>query len=179
MITDWSQTADAGDPHGLLRHNRRVTSAPSGHTQDRAGRRSPQGILRRLITPVDLVDVFVYVVVLNVAIEYLPDVISETFTISLLTAVLLKVALEVVVAVKERVLRRFHAATTKAGKVLSVISLWLFAVGSKFLVLELVYLVFRGSVELGGFIQVTLLILTLLACRALVRRLLVPGTPVL
>ena len=37
-----------------------------------------------------IVDVFVYVVVLNLFVEYLPQVISETFTLSLLTAVLLK-----------------------------------------------------------------------------------------
>jgi hypothetical protein len=48
------------------------------------------------------------------------------------------------------------------------------AVGSKFLVLELVALVFKGSVQLGGFVPVTLLIVTLLVCRALVRRFLVP-----
>jgi len=53
-------------------------------------------------TPVDpriaaaVVDVFVYVVVLNLFVEYLPQVLSETFTLSLLTAVLLKVVLEVV-----------------------------------------------------------------------------------
>jgi hypothetical protein len=39
-------------------------------------------------------DVFVYVVVLNLAVQYVPSVISETFTLSLMTAVLLKVALE-------------------------------------------------------------------------------------
>ena len=37
----------------------------------------------------DVVDVFVYVVVLNLFIEYFPAVISESFTLSLLTAVLL------------------------------------------------------------------------------------------
>ena len=42
-----------------------------------------------------LVDVFVYVVVLNLFVEYLLHVLSETFTLSLLTAVLLKVVLEV------------------------------------------------------------------------------------
>jgi hypothetical protein len=129
--------------------------------------------------PVDLVDVFVYVVVLNLAIEYVPSVISETFTISLLTAVLLKVVLEVVSAVKDRVLVRLRAADTGVGKVVAGASLWLVAVGSKFLVLELVDLVFGGSVDLGGFVPVTLLIVTLLACRALVRRFLVPGSPLL
>lgn len=37
--------------------------------------------------PEHIIDVFVYVVVLNLAIEYLPAVISEGFTLSLLTAV--------------------------------------------------------------------------------------------
>ena len=54
--------------------------------------------------PSDVVDVFVYVVVLNLAIEYLPAVISEGFTLSLLTAVLLKVALELVILLKNRIL---------------------------------------------------------------------------
>ncbi|MFI5427541.1 hypothetical protein [Aeromicrobium sp. UC242_57] len=52
--------------------------------------------------PSDIVDVFVYVVVLNLAVEYVPQVISEGFTLSLLTAVLLKIALEVVLALKDR-----------------------------------------------------------------------------
>ena len=46
--------------------------------------------------PADVIDVFVYVVVLNLFVEYLPQVLSETFTLSLLTAVLLKGVLEVV-----------------------------------------------------------------------------------
>ena len=62
------------------------------------------------IPAADIVDVFVYVVVLNLAIEYVPTVISETFTLSLLTAVLLKVVLEVVVRVKNRVKGRFKSA---------------------------------------------------------------------
>ena len=45
-------------------------------------------------TSSDVVDVvFVYVVILNLAVEYVLSVISEGFTLSLLTAVLLKVAL--------------------------------------------------------------------------------------
>jgi hypothetical protein len=45
-------------------------------------------------------------------------------------------------------------------------------VGSKFLVLKAVDLVFGSSVSLGGFVSVTLLIITLLLARAGVRRLL-------
>jgi hypothetical protein len=119
-----------------------------------------------------VVDVFSYVVVLNLFIEYLPHVISETFTLSLLTAVLLKGVLELVIAVKDRAKARFRAASTAGGKVAAGFVLWLVLVGSKFLVLEAVDLVFGARVTLGGFFSVTFLILVLLLARAGVRRLL-------
>ena len=90
----------------------------------------------------DVVDVFVYVVVLNLFIEYSPAVISESFTLSLLTAGLL---------------------------------LWAVLVGSKFVVLKTVDLVFGDRVSLGGFVSVTLLIVALLVSRLAVRRLLAPA----
>jgi len=119
-----------------------------------------------------IVDVFVYVVVLNLFVEYLPKVISETFTLSLLTAVLLKGVLEIVVAAKNWVKARFRAASTPAGKVVAAVMLWAVLFGSKFLVLEVVALVFGDRVSLGGFFSVTALILALLLSRAAVRRLL-------
>ena len=119
-----------------------------------------------------VVDVFVYVVVLNLFVEYLPRVISETFTLSLLTAVLLKGVLEIVVAAKNRVKARFRQASTPIGKVVAAVMLWVVLFGSKFLVLEAVALVFGDRVSLGGFFSVTLLILALLLSRAGVRRLL-------
>jgi len=119
-----------------------------------------------------VVDVFVYVVVLNLFVEYLPQVISETFTLSLLTAVLLKGVLEIVVAAKNRVKARFRQASTPMGKVVAAVLLWVVLFGSKFLVLEVVALVFRDRVSLGGFFSVTALILVLLVSRAVVRRLL-------
>jgi len=99
-----------------------------------------------------IVDVFVYVVVLNLFVEYLPTVISETFTLSLLTAVLLKGVLEIVVAAKNWVKARFRAASTPIGKVVAAVMLWAVLFGSKFLVLEVVALVFGDRVSLGGFL---------------------------
>jgi hypothetical protein len=122
--------------------------------------------------PADIVDVFVYVVVLNLAVQYVPSVISETFTLSLLTAVLLKVSLEVVLRLKNRILVRFRTATTKPARWVAAGLLWITAAGSKIVVLELVDLVFGDSVSLGNFISVTLLVVALLMSRAAVRRLL-------
>jgi hypothetical protein len=122
--------------------------------------------------PSDVVDLFVYVVVLNLAVEYVPSVISEGFTLSLLTAALLKVALELVLILKNKILTRLRAATTRRAKTVAALSLWVVAAGSKLVVLELVNLVFGDSVSLGGFISVTLLVVALLAARGAVRRLL-------
>ena len=122
--------------------------------------------------PADVIDVFVYVVVLNLAVEYLPSVISEGFTLSLLTAVLLKISLEIVIVHKTKVIDRFRAATTRRGKAGAALALWVVAAGSKLVVLELVDLVFGDAVTLGGFISVTLLVVALLVSRAAVRRLL-------
>lgn len=124
-----------------------------------------------------LVDVFVYVVVLNLFIEYVPGVISESFTLSLLTAVLLKIVLELVVLVEHRVRARFRAASTPIGKIVAGVALWVVLFGSKFVVLELTDLVFGGRVSLGGFVPVVLLIVALLLSRFAVRRLLQWSTP--
>ena len=119
-----------------------------------------------------VVDLLVYVVVLNLFVEYLPQVLAESFTLSLLTAALLKGVLEVVVVGKDRMKARFRAAETPVGKVVAAVGLWAVAFGSKFLVLEAVDLVFGDRVSLGGFFSATLLIITLLLSRAAVRWLL-------
>lgn len=117
-------------------------------------------------------DVFVYVVVLNLAVQYVPSVISETFTLSLLTAVLLKVALEAVVFLKGKILSRFRAATTRSARWSTAALLWVAAAGSKIVVLEMVDLAFGDAVSLGNFISVTLLVVAILLSRAAVRDLL-------
>lgn len=143
-------------------------------TEAASGAQRSRGALRRWIgaRPADVIDVFVYVVVLNLAIEYVPSVISEGFTLSLLTAVLLKLALELVVHLKGRLLSRLRGADTHRAKLTAAVLLWVVAAGSKLVVLELVDLIFGDAVSLGGFFSVTLLVLALLASRAALRRLL-------
>lgn len=134
----------------------------------------------RPIRPADVIDVFVYVVVLNLAAEYVPTVIAETFTMSLLTALLLKLVLEAVIWAKERLKRRFRAARTAPAKIGAGLLLWLVMAGSKFVVLELIAFLFADRVSLGGFFSVTGLIMVLLLARLGVRRLLAvdaPSTP--
>ena len=159
-------------PELPLRQDQCMTAAP--RRESPAEPLSRWGAVRRWMRarPDEVVDLFVYVVVLNLAIEYVPSVISETFTLSLLTAALLKVALEIVVLVKNKILRRLRTATTRHTKLVAALSLWVVAVGSKLVVLALIDLIFGDSVSLGGFITVTLLVVALMTSRAAVRRLL-------
>jgi len=155
-----------------VRQTRAVTTGPRRAAS--AESRGLGGPIRRWTRarPADVIDLFVYVVVLNLAIEYTPSVISESFSLSLLTAALLKIALELVILLKTQIITRLRAADTRRAKLAAAGSLWVVAAGSKLVVLELVDLVFGDAVSLGGFISVTLLVVALLVSRAAVRRLL-------
>lgn len=124
------------------------------------------------IRPIDLVDVLAYLVVLGVFIQLFPQVISESFLVALLTAVMLKVVLELVLLVKKRIVSRIRAAQRRWIRVLNVVVLLLVLPGSKFVVLELMDLVFGDAVHLGGFFHVTALIVALMLARGGLRRLL-------
>lgn len=124
------------------------------------------------VRPIDLVDVLVYLVILGAFSQLFPEVISESFLLSLLTAVLLKIVLEVVMRVKQAALGRVRSGRTAPIRIISAVVLLLLMPGSKFVVLELVALVFGDAVQLGGFFLVTLLIIVLMLARGLTRRLL-------
>lgn len=129
------------------------------------------------IDPLHLVDVLVYLVILNLTAQFIPSVISESFAVSLATAIMLKLVLEVVLRVKKAVVARLRAASTIARRLTSVVMLVLILPGSKFVVLWLEDVLFGDAVSLGGFWPVTLLVLVLTAVRAGVRRAIAPGRP--
>ncbi|MGJ3190500.1 hypothetical protein [Paenarthrobacter sp. FR1] len=123
------------------------------------------------LRPIDLVDVFVYLVVLGVFIQLFPAVISESFLLALLTAILLKVVLEIVLLAKKRIVARIRGGKTAAVRIISIVALLFVMPGSKFLVLELVHFAFGDAVQLGGFLPVTALIIVLMLARGGMRRL--------
>jgi hypothetical protein len=124
------------------------------------------------VRPVDVVDVFVYLVVLGLFIQWFPAVISESFALAHRTAIVLKIVLEVVLRVKKRIVGRIRESNRSAIRVVNVLMLVLVMPGSKFVVLELVDVLFGGRVYLGGFLPVTALIIVLMLARGGVRRLL-------
>jgi hypothetical protein len=126
-------------------------------------------LTERISVPAALVDFLVYVVVLNLFVQFVPSVITETFSASLFTAALLLAVIEAVHRVKAPLKARVTTSSSAMGKIAGAVGLWLVLVGSKFVVLELMALVFDDRVSLGGFFSVTGLILLLMVSRALVR----------
>ncbi len=108
------------------------------------------------------VDTLLYVVVLNLFVEYAAAVVIDSFTISVFTALLLKAILDVLTAVEHRV----RAILGRYSRVLALLATWLILFASKFLILELVDIVFGEHVELGGFLDVIVLVVVLMLAGA-------------
>lgn len=116
-------------------------------------------------------DVLIYLVVLNLFVEYTDVIEIDSFTISIFTAFVLKILLDVVLAAEHRVSSFFAQRAGRAADVLRVLGVWLILFSSKFLILEVIDLIFGDHVELGGFISVMGLVIAMMVARALLQRL--------
>jgi hypothetical protein len=115
-------------------------------------------------------DVLVFIVVLNLFVEYSESVVIDSFSISIMTAVVLKVLLDLVVAAEHRVSAFFARRDRPLSKLFRVLSLWLVLFGSKFVILEVIDVVFGQHVELGGFLLVVALIVAMMVARQVFAR---------
>lgn len=112
-----------------------------------------------------MTDVLIYTVVLNLFVEYFDAIVIDSFTISLFTAVLLKFLLDILTGVEHRVKVWFAQKEGTAWNVLGTLSLLGILFISKFVILEVVDIVFGDHVELGKFVHVVALVITLIAAR--------------
>ncbi len=115
-------------------------------------------------------DVLIYIVVLNLFVEYNPKIVIDSFTISILTAILLKILLELILRFEHRVANFFKSRPGRLSNFLRIISTWIILFLSKFLILEVVDIVFGEHVELGKFLDVIILVIALIATREVIQR---------
>jgi len=109
-------------------------------------------------------DVLVYTTVLNLFVEFADAIVIDSFLISIFTAVVLKVLLDILTLVEHHVSGFF----SKIHKVLGLLSMWAVLFLSKFVILEVIDIIFGEHVELGKFLDVVVLVLSLMIARALV-----------
>ena len=112
------------------------------------------------------IDVLVYTVVLNLFVEYSEAVRIDSFTISVLTALLLKLILVFLERIEDRVHHYFEQKEGTVYKVLNFVMTIAILILGKLFILEAVDFVFGDRVELGHFVEVLVLILTMIITRA-------------
>lgn len=115
-------------------------------------------------------DVLVYIVVLNLFVEFVDAIVIDSFWISILTAILLKGLLDIIIRLEHRVGDFFDKKEGSFFKFIGIAIKFLILFTSKFIILEVVDIVFGDHVELGHFIDVLLLILAMMATKAIMRK---------
>lgn len=88
--------------------------------------------------------------VLNLFDEYSQHVVVASFTISLLTAILLQALLKLTLAFEHRVAQYFDAKSGAGAKFLRLFCAWLILFGSKFVMLGAIDLAFGDQMHFGG-----------------------------
>ena len=112
-------------------------------------------------------DVLVYIVVLNLFVEFVDAIVIDSFWISILTAVLLKALLDVVIRLEHRVGTFFDKLGGSFFKFIGIATKFLILFTSKLIILEIVNIVFGDHVELGHFIDIIALIIAMMAAKAI------------
>ncbi len=107
-------------------------------------------------------DVLIYIVILNLFDEFTESVEIASFWISLLTAVLLKVLLDLVLLIEHRVSHFWDRFEGTLGSWLGFFATLVVLIGGKLFILYAVEAVFGDEVHLGHFVSVFVLVLALL-----------------
>jgi hypothetical protein len=89
-------------------------------------------------------------VVLGLFADLTDNVYVESFSVTLLAAIVLQALLKLTIAVEHRVLALFKGKTGNAWKSLKFFVAWLILFGSKFVILEALTLVFGNRVQFHG-----------------------------
>lgn len=113
--------------------------------------------------------------VLNLFAEYWDRVVIDSFTISLLAAILLQVLLKITVAIEHRVAAYFNAKGTALAKFLRYLTAWVILFSSKFAILGALHLAFGGQLQFigkaHGIVPLLVVIIAMLVAEELVVRL--------
>jgi len=94
--------------------------------------------------------ILIDLLVLNLFVEYSKKVSVDSFTTSLLAAVLLQILLKVTIAIEHRVGAYFKARPGGLMKFLRYFCAWLVLFGSKFVILEALSFAFGDKVRFEG-----------------------------
>jgi hypothetical protein len=117
--------------------------------------------------------ILVDLVVLNLFVEYSGYVFIDSFTISLLAAVLLQVLLKLTIALEHRVAAYFNAKKGGFARFMRFFTAWLILFGSKFVILEALAITFGDKVQFTGPINGLVILIAVIIVMLVVEELIV------
>ena len=107
-----------------------------------------------------VLNVLVNVVVLNLFVEFVDEVIIDSFWISVLAAVLLTTMIGILARFEQRIHHYFFEK--HSWRLAGVFTIWLVLFGGKFVMLEVVDIVFGDHVSLGHLLEVILIVVAMM-----------------
>lgn len=118
--------------------------------------------------------ILIDLVVLNLFVEYSKNVTIDSFTVSLLAAIVLQVLLKLTIAIEHRVALYFKARPGGLMTFFRFFFAWLVLFGSKFVILEALTLAFGDNVRFEGRFNgivtlIVVIVVMLVAEEAIVR----------
>ena len=117
--------------------------------------------------------ILIDLVVLNLFVEYSKHVTIDSFTISLLAALLLQILLKLTIAVEHRVAAFFAAKQGGFAKFMRYFCAWIVLFGSKFVILEAIDVAFGDSVSFTGPIHGLVILIVVLVTMVLAEEVIV------
>jgi hypothetical protein len=118
------------------------------------------------------IDVLVYVTIINLFVEYIESMELDSFTISILTSIVLKLVLEGVHYLQHKFKHYFcdvRGAEQRYWKLVGAFFIWLVLFGSKFVILWIDETIFPDKVDLGGVKLILVLSLALMIAEKVLR----------
>jgi hypothetical protein len=112
-----------------------------------------------------MMDVLTFTVVLNLFAEFVDEIVFSSFTVSLLTAVVMKGLLDLIQLLVDRLKRYFSEREGTGARVGFWLSAWAILFFSKIAILEIVDVIFEDDVDLGGFLYVLVLVVVMMVAR--------------
>ena len=114
--------------------------------------------------------ILVYTVILNLFVEYSDTFVIDSFTISVLTAIVLKAFLDIILRLEHRVAAYFKARDGAIYRLLGIFFTFSILFLSKFVILEAIDIIFGDHVEISGFIPLVALIIAMLVADQLLHK---------
>ena len=112
-------------------------------------------------------------VILGLFNEYSDHVYVDTFTTALLASIVLQVLLKATIAAEHRVLAKFKGKTGAAWKSTKFFVAWLILFGSKFVILEILALIFAKDLHFTGMFHGLIWLIVVVVTMVIVEELVV------